>query len=155
MLKTLRDAQCRNEIEQRLGNVRPECQRRWGKMTSHQMVCHLADSFRGVVGEKALAPRPGVFARSAMRWIALYPPIKWPHGVQTMPEMDQEIGGTRPLEFASDVQELRRLLQKFTREPREFAWTPHPIFGVLVDEGVDALGVPPHGPSFPPVRRVN
>jgi len=28
-----------------------------GKMTAHQMVCHLGDSFRGVIGEKALAGR--------------------------------------------------------------------------------------------------
>jgi hypothetical protein len=26
--------------------VRPESGRRWGRMSGHQMVCHLADSFR-------------------------------------------------------------------------------------------------------------
>jgi hypothetical protein len=129
-MKTLADVQCRSEILERLGRVRAESQRRWGKMTAHQMVCHLGDSFRGVTGEKALASRTGVLS-GLMKWGALYVPLKWPHGYKTMPEMDQEIGGTQPTEFNGDVLELRRLLEKVTRKPRDFAWIPHPIFGAM------------------------
>jgi hypothetical protein len=50
-----------------------------------------------------------------------------------MPEIDQEIDGTPPAEFDGDVTELRRLLQRFTRQPKDFAWRPHPIFGVMAD----------------------
>ena len=132
-MKTLGDRKAREEIAGRLGLVRLESAREWGKMTSHQMVCHLADSFRGVVGEKALAPMPGVVGRGFMKWGALYAPFRWPHGVKTMPEVDQEIGGTAPLEFQSDIRELQRLLERFTRQPRDFSWTAHPIFGVMVD----------------------
>jgi hypothetical protein len=131
-MKTLADVQCRSEILERLGRVRAESQRRWGKMTAHQMVCHLGDSFRGVTGEKALASRAGLLG-GLMKWGALYVPLKWPHGFKTMPEMDQEIGGTQPTEFAADVKELRRLLERFAVEPRDFAWRAHPIFGVMVD----------------------
>jgi hypothetical protein len=68
-----------------------------------------------------------------MKWGALYFPLRWPHGVPTMPEMNQEIGGTRPIEFNADVSELRRLLERFTRQPRDFTWGPHPIFGVMTE----------------------
>ncbi len=51
-----------------------------------------------------------------------------------MPEMDQEIGGTRPVEFDGDVRELRRLLERFTRQPRDFSWRPHPIFGEMTEK---------------------
>jgi hypothetical protein len=129
-MKTLEDVQCRSEILERLERVRAENQRRWGKMTAHQMVCHLGDSFRGVTGEKALASRVGVLG-GLMKWGALYVPLKWPQGFKTMPEMDQEIGGTRPTEFATDVSKLRHLLERFTRVPRDFAWRPHPIFGAM------------------------
>ena len=57
-MKTLADEQCRKEIRERVGRVRADSQRQWGKMSAHQMVCHLADSFRGVMGEKSLATRP-------------------------------------------------------------------------------------------------
>ena len=126
-MKTLAEAQCRKEIEERVGRVRVDSQRRWGKMSAHQMVCHLADSFRGVMGQKSLAPRP-TFGRSVIKWIALYAPFPWPHGVKTMTEMDQEIGGTQPAEFEADRRELLQLFERFTRQPRDFAWKPHPMF---------------------------
>jgi Protein of unknown function (DUF1569) len=132
-MRTLGDPQCRKEISERLGLVREESQRLWGKMTAHQMVCHLSDAFRALSGEKALVTRAGAFG-GLMKWGALYVPMKWPQGFQTMPEMDQQIGGTPPAEFEGDVRELRRLLEKFTRQPKEFAFGPHPVFGVMVEK---------------------
>ena len=133
-MKTLTNLGDREEILVRLGKVRADSARRWGKMSANQMVCHLADSFRGVMGEKALAPKPGTFGRGAMKWFALYVPLKWPHGVPTMPEMDQLIGGTKPAEFAADSTELRRLFERFTRQPRDFSWKPHPIFLEMTEQ---------------------
>lgn len=133
-MKTLGVTQDREEIAARLGLVRTDNQRRWGKMTAHQMVCHLGDSLRGVIGEKALAAKPGTLGQGFMKVVALHMPFRWPHGVKTMPEVDQEIGGTRPAEFDADVRELRRLLERLTREPRDFSWRPHPIFGVMTDK---------------------
>src|SRR5580704_19274521 len=132
-MKTLGETQCREEISNRLGTVRVDSHRRWGKMTAHQMVCHLSDSFRGVIGEKALASKPRTLGRAWMKWGALYFPLRWPHGVPTMPEVNQEIGGTRPVEFNVDVAELRSLLERFTRQPRDFGWGTHPIFGVMTE----------------------
>jgi Protein of unknown function (DUF1569) len=131
-MKTLAMAKVREEIAERLGSVRLDSERRWGRMTAHQMICHLSDSFRGVSGLKPLATRAGAFG-GLMKWGALYLPMKWPHGFKTMPEMDQEIGGTRPVEFEGDVRELRRLLERFTRQPREFTFGPHPFFGPMTD----------------------
>jgi hypothetical protein len=132
-MKTLRDPGCQREISGRLGFVRADNQRRWGKMTAPQMVCHLADSFRGVTGQKALAARAGAFG-GVMKWGALYLPLKWPQGFKTMPEMDQEIRGTRPAEFDDDVRELRLLLDRFTRQPQDFAFALHPVFGVMTEK---------------------
>jgi hypothetical protein len=132
-MKTLANANDREEILRRMGAVRPECVRKWGKMSAHQMVCHLADSFRGVMGEKPLAPMPGLFGRRIIKWLALDVPLPWAHGLKTMPEMDQEIGGTRPVEFAGDVRDLRGLFERFTTEPRDFKWKPHPIFLEMSD----------------------
>ena len=51
-MKTLADGQCKNEISERVGRVQADSQRHWGKMSAHQMVCHLADSLRCPLGEK-------------------------------------------------------------------------------------------------------
>ncbi|SRR5216683_1552340 len=132
-MKTLANHSDRGAIERRLDMLRPDLVRRWGKMSAHQMVCHLADSFRGVMGEKELAVKPGTFGRGVMKWLALYSGVPWPHGVKTMPEMDQLIGGTPPVEFEADRVALGLLLDRFTRESRDFAWRRHPIFLVMSD----------------------
>ena len=140
-MKTLADDQCKNEIRERVGRAQADCQRRWGKMSAHQMVCHLADSFRGVMGQKSLAPRP-MFGRGVIKWIALYAPFPWPHGVKTMPEMDQEIGGTQPAEFEADRRELLRLFEKFYAAAQGFCVEAPPyVLGGCPERRVDALGI--------------
>jgi hypothetical protein len=69
-----------------------------------------------------------------VKWIALYVPINWPKGVKTRPEMDQEKGGTSPVEFKKDIEELKRLVGHFTQKERKFEWQPHPLFGRMSDE---------------------
>jgi len=126
-MKTLADVQSRKEITERVGRVCVDTPRQWGRMSAHQMLCHLADSFRGVMGEKSLALKP-TFGHGVIKWIALNAPLQWPHGLKTMPEVDQEIDGTKPAEFEADRDELLQLFEKFTRRPRDFAWKPHPMF---------------------------
>jgi hydrogenase maturation factor HypF (carbamoyltransferase family) len=43
-------------------------------------------------------------------------------------------GGTSPVEFERDLRELRSLLERFTRQPREFTWAAHPHFGTMNEE---------------------
>ena len=55
-MKTMARADDKAEIIRRLKMVRPDCARRWGRMSAHQMVCHLSDSFRLVTHQKAASP---------------------------------------------------------------------------------------------------
>ena len=48
-----------------------------------------------------------------------------------MPEIDQQIGGTPPAEFARDMAELRNLIDRFAQPPGRFSAQPHPHFGPL------------------------
>jgi hypothetical protein len=132
-MKTLANEAERAEILARMGRVKTDSARRWGKMSAHQMVCHLADSFRGVMGERPLSMMPGNFGRGVMKWVALYSGIPWPHGLKTMPEVDQLIGGSRPAEFAADVQQLRTLFDRFTAQTRDFVWARHPMFPAMTE----------------------
>lgn len=125
-MKTLAEPSIQQEIKQRLQTIRPESQRRWGRMSANQMICHLADSFRRTLGEKDATALP---PRKLLKWAALWIPIPWPHGFKTRPEMDQEIGGTRPVEFENDRKELLTLMDRFTCDTPVPQFEPHPIFG--------------------------
>ena len=116
------------EILRRVRSVRPESQAKWGRMSAHQMICHCGDALRMAVGERSVAPMSGPLQRTVVKWIALYAPLHWPPGIRTVPEIDQQAGGTRPVNFADDLAQLESLLQRFTT--REMTERPvHPIFG--------------------------
>jgi len=129
-MKTFRDHETQREILTRLDRVTPESPRRWGRMTAHQMICHLSDSFRGVLGDFPVSPGPGPLPGPILKFVALRMPIKWPHNVQTRPEVDQQVGGTRPAVFAADVATLKSAFQRFVSNPRAIG-SSHPIFGPM------------------------
>jgi hypothetical protein len=130
-MKSLSRERDREEIVRRLRTLRPESVRHWGRMSVHQMVCHLNDSFRMATGEKSVKSAATLRNRTLTRLIALHVPVRWPRGLETVPEVDQEIGGTRPVDFAADLAELETRLQSFAERRR--VNRPHPIFGRLSD----------------------
>lgn len=130
-MKTLARQRDKAEILGRLKALRPDSARRWGRMSVHQMVCHLIDGFRMGTGEKQVSHIAGPLRRTMLKWIALYLPVPWPPSIRTRPEIDQEVGGRRPADFAGDVAELEALVERVTAPSRTFDWHAHPIFGAL------------------------
>lgn len=128
-MRTLLTPRDRNEVLDRLAKLRPDARPRWGTMSAHQMICHLSDSFRGSLGEKRVRPSGDVLKRTLLKWAALWIPLPWPHGIKAPPELDQHQGGTRPTEFASDLEKLRTLFERFCAREGEFA--PHGFLGQM------------------------
>jgi hypothetical protein len=100
-------------------------------MSAHQMVCHLSDSFLAAMGQRSVSSASNLLTRTLVRRIALHTALPWPKGVKTLPEVDQEIGGTRPVEFGRDVEQLVSFIETFGAPPCDFDWQVHPIFGRL------------------------
>jgi Protein of unknown function (DUF1569) len=120
------------ELLARLGTVREDSARRWGRMAAHQMICHLADAFRMALGEKAASPASGLLQRTIVKAIALYAPLPWPAGrIPTRPELDQEAEGTRPGKFATDLAQVEVLVRLVIASRSTLALRPHPTFGPL------------------------
>ena len=130
-MKTLARPRDRAEILRRLRAVRPDSVRRWGRMSPHQMVCHLADSLRMVMGQKAVSDATSPLQRTIVKWIVLYVPLHWPAGIPTRPEVDQEQDGTKPVEFAADVAQVEELLEYVTANANTLHRKVHPIFGSM------------------------
>ena len=132
-MKTLLNPKDKELIISRLGAIRPTSSRLWGRMSAHQMVCHLSDGFRMCMGLKPANPTRPPYPRNVVKWVALRAPSPWSNGFKTVPELDQQAGGTPPEEFGKDVRELRNLVDHFTQLPRDFQWQPHPQFGQMSD----------------------
>jgi hypothetical protein len=127
-MKSLRNPADKEEILRRLDTIHPTSRHRWGSMSAHNMICHLSDGFRLYMGERPAKRAPVPAPRLLLKWIALWAPVPWPHGFRTAPELDQQGGGTPPVEFAADKKELRGLIERFTHQSSDFAWKPHPHF---------------------------
>jgi len=132
-MRTLARQRDKAELLHRLRGVHPESARRWGRMSAHQMVCHLADAFRMVTGEKLVSPDTSLLKRTILKWVVLYVPLRWPAGILTSPEIDQERGGTRPVDFVADLAQVVALLDVVTERTRSLARQPHPLFGRMSD----------------------
>jgi uncharacterized protein DUF1569 len=130
-MKSLGRAQDKAELVSRLGRLTPQSERRWGQMNVRQMVCHLADACRMALAQKPVSGDSSVLKRTAIKWLALYAPLQWRAGIVTSPEIDQQIAGTCPADFASDVAEVRVLLDAVAKNGLRGTWPDHPVFGRL------------------------
>jgi len=130
----LGDPAVRERVVQRVSAITPETPSRWGRMNAHGMICHLSDSFRGAMGTRYVSPATGMLQRTVMKWGALYLPMRWPKGVPTRPEVDQNVGGSLPGDFQHDRTELVALIRRFTAADRSFTWGSHPFFGPLREQ---------------------
>jgi hypothetical protein len=130
-MKTLTNAAEIAEIVRRLGAIGQTSQRRWGRMSVDQMICHLSDALQAAMGERKTTSRSNGFTRSGMKWVALWGPIKWPHGVKTVPECEAGKGGTPPAQMETDLRAVRVLLEQFAALPPAFAFPEHAIFGQM------------------------
>lgn len=120
----------RSSIESRVRALRPDSPRAWGRMSPHGAICHLTDGFRLALGQKQVPRVPARF-RGLMRFVALRMPMRWPRELKTPPEAEQGVGGTPPVEFEQDREQLLAMLRQFcAAAPGEFA-REHPIFGAI------------------------
>jgi len=126
-MSSFADVSAKAAIRQRISRLTPDAQRQWGRMTAHQMVCHLTDAYRMSSGDRTARRVDNFFTRSFVRWIALHSSLAWPKGIKTLTEVDQEQGGTKPVEWDRDHAELLRMIEAFQAK----ADHPHPIFGPL------------------------
>jgi hypothetical protein len=133
--RTLADDTARRSVVARILAVTAGAQRRWGKMTAHQMLCHMTDSYRSVTGEREVSPAPPsivmrIMPRRLLMWLVLDAPMKWPRNVRTRPENEQGLGGTPPGDFEADRRNLLAALERFC-VATDSVRGPHPMLGKL------------------------
>jgi Protein of unknown function (DUF1569) len=120
------------QLVARLEKLHDKRPRAWGKMSAHEMLCHLSDSFEGVMGDRPIAPADTWMNRTIVKYVALHTSLAWPKGSPTRPEVDQTIGGTKPADFARDRARVIALLRRFAEPGTRY--DRHPMFGPLTRE---------------------
>ena len=131
-MRTLGNPADTSSLIRRLHNLRSDSRRRWGRMSAHQVVCHLADSKRVALGQITVSTYTPWWARTLLKWVALGIPLPWPSGIPTRPELDQVRGaGTKPNDFARDVAELQALVERMAAPDAGIEGRVHPLFGSL------------------------
>jgi hypothetical protein len=130
-MKTLARYEDTAELLRRLRLVRPDSERRWGRMNAHQMLCHCADAMRAMTGQILVSHDAPLFNRTILKWAALWVPYPWKEGLRTRPELDQHEGGTPPGDFEADLREVERQIEIFTAAVKRGDLEPHPVFGPL------------------------
>jgi hypothetical protein len=99
-------------------------------MTPHEMLCHLSDSFRGMLGERQVSSANwSPLRRYVFKWIAFHTPLPWPKGIDTLPEVNPHRAGTKPIEFERDRSELLAVMRRFVAADARYV--PHPMFGEM------------------------
>ncbi len=123
------DLSDREQLLGRVGTLDAGAQARWGRMSAHQALCHQADALEMALGRRLPAPYKPPMPPFLLRMFALYLPFRWPKGVPTLPEFDQERGGTPPKEFVADRDRLIHLIHEFSDLPNDLPSHAHPAFG--------------------------
>ncbi len=130
-MRTLADDRVMADLIARLERLGPEAERRWGTLTAPEMLCHLADVSRSILG----GPKSGTAThkpRRVMKWLALYSPIPWPKArIRTPAEVDPHAKGTRPVEFERDRAGAISAVRALATAPPESFPPSHFMFGAM------------------------
>lgn len=126
-MPTIFDDRERRRIHRRIDALTPHAPRRWGRMTAHQMVCHLIDSVESAFDDEAEAPGTGPLSRQPLKWLVLNV-LPWPRGTMQSPE---RLTRRHPADWAGDVAALHAALDRLAARAPGAPWPASEVFGTL------------------------
>ena len=132
----LHDPQYKNDIRRRVQALRPDTQRRWGRMSVSQMLWHVNEAMEGALGRIQTTPVkvPIPLPRPVLKFLVLNAP--WGKGAPTskswMPEHDK-------YDFAAERDRCCRLIDEIASKPVEDMWPDSPTLGRMRGNDVTRL----------------
>ena len=116
----------------RIGRLQPDTSRQWGTMSAHEMICHLSDPFRDILGIRNTTP----VTPEEMRPQLVEMVLGEDHFGQNLPTFSPYLqgpggGGTLPDNFETDKTTLIDLIQKFHSTDPGYEFDAHAGLGIL------------------------
>ena len=130
-MKTVADPAVLRSLVSRLEALRPESVRRWGSLSPQEMLCHLGDATDMVLRRRQRSTPALPRARTMLKLLALWSPLRWPHGRATNPILDPKAGGTRPSVFAQDLERAVAGLESIAVATSGTLEPAHGLFGSM------------------------
>ena len=133
-MAALHDPQDRAEIVRRLRTLRPESERRWGKMSVTQMLWHVNEAMEGALGRIKADAMKVPLPRPVLKFLVLNVP--WGKGAPTLkrwiPQHDS-------YDFTSERDRCCRLVDELAARPLDDAWPDSPTLGRMTGKEVSRL----------------
>ena len=130
-MKTVSDSAVLEALVARLKVLQPTSRRRWGTLTPHEMLCHLGDAAAMVLRTRPRIQQLPGRSRPLVKAVALWSPVRWPHGWRTNPMHDPKAGGTQPSVFAHDLERAVMGLQGIATADPDTLEPIHGFFGIM------------------------
>ncbi len=122
-------------IVQRIQHLQANAMPEWGSMSVNEMVCHLADPIRDLIGVRKTKPVVPFFFRPIVKMILLSKKPRRRNSPTVHPfRQGPTGGGTRPTTFEGDKASLLNLVETFSSIDQSFRLQPHPGAGKLTRE---------------------
>lgn len=126
------------EILVRLEKLQETNNAKWGKLRIHEVLPHLTDPIRCVLGEKDCVPLDNPVLKGPIGKLMLrYLP--WPKGAPTSKSFLPGTGLTDPVQFEKDKSQLVEIIHRFVNTPDQYQFKPNPVFGQLNKKDIGRL----------------
>jgi hypothetical protein len=132
-MKNLHDGSNRAEMVRRLHALRPDSERKWGKMSVDQMLWHVSDALALSLGDLTVEAGKPPIPRALLKFIVLNLP--WSKNGPTHPAFV----ATRNYDFAVERTRCLQLIEKVASRDLHAEWPTHPVFGPMTGEQVSRL----------------
>lgn len=130
----LHDADYRADIQWRLKSLRPDAERRWGRMSVAQMLWHVNEAMEGALGRITADAMKVPLPRPMLKFLVLNLP--WGKGAPTLkrwiPQHDS-------YDFASERDRCCRLVDEIAARRIDDAWPDSPTLGRMTGKEVSRL----------------
>lgn len=131
MPKNLLHDEFRLDVLNRLSKLSEDDKALFGVMNANQMLCHVNDQIRIALGDIQCVKQGNILHRTLIKWL-LFAGVPFPKGrTKTMPEVNQNIGGTSPINFKNDLQLLSANMDRFIELSKGQGFVEHPFFGEM------------------------
>jgi hypothetical protein len=126
-MKSIFDPTERAHLTRRLRTLRSETAPRWGRMTAHQMVCHLYDAVDSAEKPAPAAPGTGILSRFPVKQL-VRDWVPWPKGrLQSPPDLL----ATQPADWSGDLDRLITAVERVAARGAAGVWPASEVFGEL------------------------
>ena len=132
-MKSLFDPTVVDEVQGRLTQLLPDCERQWGRMTAAQMLAHCSIAVEWATGEREV-PQAPLALRTIGRMVKPFA-LKDDAPMKRNSPTVKELLMVDDCDFASEQERLRGLIGRFAAGgPAGCTTQPHSFFGPLTPD---------------------